>query len=68
MRFIRFSHHPYPQRKTVLLDLRGLPFLEEAQRFCPDGQLSAASRKDPSPPPEFLKSQKNLLCSTQFEN
>jgi hypothetical protein len=44
------------ERISVLLDLRGLPFLEEAQRFCSDGQLSAASRKDPSQPPEFLKS------------
>lgn len=44
----------------VLLDLRGPPFLEEAQRFCPDGQISASSRKDPSQPPEFLKSPKVL--------
>ncbi len=45
----------------VLLDLKGLPFLEEAQRFCSDRQISASSRKDPRHPPEFLKNLRHLL-------
>jgi len=47
----------------VLLDLMGLPFLEEAQRFCSDRQISASSWKDPCHPPEFLKSQKDSCMS-----
>lgn len=47
----------------VLQDLKGLPFLEEAEIYLSEQNGCASSRKDPCQPPEFLKSLFNLPCT-----
>ncbi|HRW10143.1 MAG TPA: hypothetical protein P5121_33800, partial [Caldilineaceae bacterium] len=47
----------HPLNFLVLLDLKGLPFLEEAEICRSEQNRCASSWKDPSQPPAFLKSQ-----------